>query len=108
MRGRKPTHLLLRAEDVSSLQQIARSHSLPWYQVRRARIVLAIAEGQRVQAVAQKMEWATRTVRRTGQIYETQGLKGLLKRVHRAGHPNQISPPAAGATGATSVLGTRG
>lgn len=108
MRGRRPTPLLLRAEDASSLQQIARSHSSPWYQVRRARIVLAIAEGQRVQAVAQKMECATRTVRRTCQIYETQGLKGLLKLVHRAGHPNQISPPTTGATDTTRVFGTGG
>jgi hypothetical protein len=48
MRGRKPECLSLQAEDIPLLQQIARSQVLPWYQVRRARIVLAMAEGQRV------------------------------------------------------------
>ena len=65
MRGRKPECLSLRTEDIPLLQQIARSQVLPWYQVRRARIVLAMAKGQRVQTVAFQMQCAPRTVRRT-------------------------------------------
>ena len=105
MRGRRPAPLQLRTEDKGILQKIARSYSLPWYQVRRARIVLAVAGGQRVQTVAQQMQCATRTVRRTCQLYEAQGLRGLLKPVHRTGRPTRISPPPAGTNSAAGVSG---
>lgn len=108
MRGRKPVPLRLQTEDKSILQKIARSQSLPWYQVRRARILLAMAAGQRVQIIAQQMPCATRTVRRTCQLYENQGLRGILKPVHRTGHPNRISPPATSASGTISVSGSTG
>lgn len=45
MRGRKPRDFSLAAHDVPILQQIARSRILPWFQVQRARVVLAIADG---------------------------------------------------------------
>ena len=52
MRGRKPRDFSLAAHDVPILQQIAHSRILPWFQVQRARLVLAIADGERVQTVA--------------------------------------------------------
>jgi hypothetical protein len=45
MRGRKPNRFRIRPSDESELLQIARSPSLPWFQVQRARIVLARAAG---------------------------------------------------------------
>jgi hypothetical protein len=48
MRGRKPSGLSLAAHDVSLLERIARSRILPWFEVQRARVVLAIAGGERV------------------------------------------------------------
>jgi hypothetical protein len=45
MRGRKPRPIEVASDDVSALQQIARSQTRPWYQVRRARILLGIADG---------------------------------------------------------------
>ena len=47
MRGRKPDVLTIVSPDISELERIAHSDALPWYQVRRARIVLGIAAGQR-------------------------------------------------------------
>jgi phosphoglycolate phosphatase len=47
------------------LQRLARRLTLPWFQVRSARMVLAIAAGQRTQAVALQMQCAVDTVRRT-------------------------------------------
>ena len=47
MRGRKPEALTIHSPDLSELERIARSDALPWYQVRRARIVLGIAAGRR-------------------------------------------------------------
>ena len=49
MRGRLPSVLSLDPADVERLHTTAHSDSLPWYQVRRARIVLARAGGQRKQ-----------------------------------------------------------
>src|SRR6266550_2524396 len=51
MRGRKARGLTLEAEDAAALRQVARGQSLPWFQVRRARTVLAVADGDRVDAV---------------------------------------------------------
>jgi hypothetical protein len=47
MRGRRPRPLRLAPDDLAPLQQVARSHCLPFAQVQHARIVLAAAAGQR-------------------------------------------------------------
>ena len=52
MRGRKPEVLTILSPDVSELERIAHSDTSPWYQVRRARIVLGIAAGQRREDLA--------------------------------------------------------
>jgi hypothetical protein len=49
MRGRKSRGIVLTAHDPSLWQQITRSRTLPGLQVQRARRVLAMAEGERVQ-----------------------------------------------------------
>ena len=43
MRGRKPRPIEIAPDDLPLLQQIAHSQIRPWYQVRRARILLGIA-----------------------------------------------------------------
>src|SRR5437879_319749 len=74
MRGRKPCPLAIAAHDRTLLQEVARAEALPWYQVRRARTVLAIAAGQRAEAVASHLECDTGTVWRTRQGYKGAGL----------------------------------
>ena len=106
MRGRSPQPLPLSTEDVAILQRIAHSQTRPWYQVRRARTVLGIAAGERVQTLAEHLQCATRTIRRTCQRYQRQGLEGLLSNAQRPGHPFVISPPAARANRATGLPGT--
>jgi hypothetical protein len=49
MRGRKPRRVSIANGDISTLQQVARSRMLPWFQVQRARVILAMADGERVQ-----------------------------------------------------------
>src|SRR3954465_14838254 len=78
MRGRTPRPLAVPRKDQEVLQQIARSDSLPWYQVRRARIVLALAAGERVHSIAGRLECDQATVWRTRQLYSQLGLAGLL------------------------------
>ena len=65
MRGRTPQPLIIAPTDSPVLRDLARSQTAPWFQVRRARTVLAIAAGQRTQAVAVRMQCDADTVRRT-------------------------------------------
>lgn len=106
MRGRKPRSLSLVAHDRAILAQIGRSRTLPWFQVQRARALLAMARGERVQTVAWQMQCAPSTVWRMCRRYEQNGLEGVLAEAPRLGHPTEISPCAAGATGAAGVSGT--
>ena len=97
MRGRKPRPLEIAPADVSLLQEIAHSRSRPWMQVQRARIVLAVAAGQRIQTVASQAQCDPATVWRVCRRYEQVGTATLLADSPRSGRPQQISPPAAGA-----------
>src|SRR5262249_51223642 len=78
MRGRRPQALTIAPEDDQPLRRPARSHGAPWFQVRRARIVLAVAGGERVQAIAASIRCDPATVRRTCRRYCRLGLDGLL------------------------------
>jgi hypothetical protein len=108
MRGRKPRRLSIHPADLPSLQRIARSDSLPWSQVRRARIVLANARGVHTSTIAFQVQCDESTVWRTCRRYETDGLTGLLAPPCRSGHPERISPPATGSDRCTGLLGTGG
>jgi hypothetical protein len=78
MRGRKPRQLTIAVADSAVLRLIAKGDGVPWYQVQRARIVLAIAAGERTQEVAKEMNCDEATVWRTCRRYEQAGLSGLL------------------------------
>jgi len=94
MRGRKPSLLTLAPSDADRLHATAHSDSLPWYQVRRARIVLALAAGQRKRDVAAQVECGVATVWRTCERYRRDGLDGLLAdgREGHSGRLEQITP----------------
>src|SRR5262245_31801914 len=96
MRGRRPQALAIAPEDDQLLRRLARTLCAPWFQVRRARIVLAIASGGRVQAIADAIECDPATVRRTCRLYRRVGLAGLLAPPERPGRPPRISPPPEG------------
>jgi Winged helix-turn helix len=95
MRGRKPRSLKIASADVPILQEIARSRSRPWLQVQHARIVLAVAAGQRIQALASQAQCDPATIWRLCRRYEQVGLVCLLADRPRSGKPQQISPPRA-------------
>jgi hypothetical protein len=105
MRGRKPRDLALGAEDAAALRQVALCQSLPWFQVRRARTVLAVAGGERIDAVADRMECDRATIWRTCRLYEGQGIEGLMAAPDRSGRPERLSPPAAGKDRAVGLPG---
>jgi hypothetical protein len=62
MRGRKPRLLQLVPNDKPLLRQLARSQTRPWYQVQHARILLAIAAGERVQTVVSQLQCDPSTI----------------------------------------------
>ena len=108
MRGRKPRELAVVAEDLPALERVARAQSTPWFRVRRARTVLAAADGDRVEAVAARMGCDRGTVWRTCRLYERGGLAGLLSAPDRSGRPERLSPPAEGPDRPTRVPGAGG
>ena len=94
MRGRKPEKLTLASRDQDALHAAAHHGSLPWFQVQRAMIVLAIAAGERQCSVATRLECDEATVWRACQRYRQAGLAGLFAdgRQGHAGRPQLISP----------------
>ena len=96
MRGRKPRPLEIVPHDVPILQEIARSRSLPWYQIQRAQILLAVAAGEPIQQLAIRTQCDPSTIWRICRRYESSGLPDLLGPPQRAGRPARIFPPPAG------------
>jgi transposase len=94
MRGRRPEKLTIARRDQDALHSTAHSGSSPWFQVQRAKIVLAIASGERPCSVAARLECDATTVWRACQRYRQDGLASLFTdgRKGNAGHPQQISP----------------
>ena len=92
MRGRRPRPLEIAPHDVPILQQIARSRSLPWYQVQRAQILLAVAVGEPIRTLAIRTQCNPSTVWRICRRYEDAGLPDLLEPPQRTGRPARISP----------------
>jgi Winged helix-turn helix len=95
MRGRKPRLLTIVAADLPILQAVARARRLAWFQVQHARIVLAVAAGEPIAAIADRLECDPATVWRLARRYEQDGLKALLLDEPHVGRPQEISPPAA-------------
>src|SRR5215203_4315994 len=96
MRGRKPRPLTVADADVPVLEAVARHRRLCWFQVQHARIVLAVAGGEPVQAIASRLECDRTTIWRVCRRYEQGGLSELLLDDPRSGRPLEISPPAEG------------
>jgi len=94
MRGRRPDEVAISGPDKSELERIAHSDTLPWFQVRRARIVLGMAAGRRREILAAELDCDQSTIWRTCQRYQCLGLTGLLtdQRQGHSGRDLQISP----------------
>ena len=89
MRGRLPDRLTVPPADEARLRKTAHSDSSPWLEVRRAKIVLAIAAGQRRCSLASELGCDEATVWRTCERYRQSGLEGLLAD-HRRGHSGRL------------------
>jgi transposase len=94
VRGRRPEKLTIARRDQDALHSAAQSSSMPWFQVQRAKIVLAIAAGERPCSIAARLECDEATIWRACQRYRQDGLARLFAdgRQGNAGHPQLISP----------------
>jgi transposase len=94
MRGRRPDELSILDSDRRELTRIAHGDTVPWFQVRRARIVLGIAAGRRRESLASELDCDESTIWRTCQRYHRLGLKGLVvdQRRGHSGRDLQITP----------------
>ena len=94
MRGRHPNLLTIPSSDRFALERTAHSLALPWFQVRRARVVLAMAAGQRREILASKFDCNESTIWRICERYRRLGLTGLFadQRQGHVGRDLQISP----------------
>ncbi|WP_143393510.1 helix-turn-helix domain-containing protein [Fimbriiglobus ruber] len=107
MRGRNPRSLTISAVDKPILEFVAHSRHLAWFQVPHARIVLAVAAGERVSDRANRRECDRTTIWRVCRRYEHGGVEELLRDDARQGHPLEISPPSACSDRRTCLPGTR-
>ncbi len=78
MRGRKPRPFTLAPGDYPVLRLIAEGGGFAAYQVQRARMVLAVAAGERPSEVADRAGCDASTVWRICRRYEDGGLSALL------------------------------
>lgn len=108
MRGRKPRPLTLPEADVPILEFIAHDRRLAWFQVQHARIVLAVAAGQRIGEIANRLECDRTTVWRVCRRYRAGGVRNILADDPRSGHPQEISPPPARPDRRVGLPGTAG
>src|SRR5947209_13814249 len=94
VRGRSPEKLTIARRDQDALHSAAHSGSLPWFQVQRAKIVLAISAGERQCSVAARLECDESTVWRVCDRYRREGLAGLFAdgRHRNSGRRQRISP----------------
>src|SRR5437764_6249165 len=94
MRGRRPEKLTISRRDQDAVHSAANSGCLPWFQVQPAKVLLAIAAGERQCAVAARLECDEATVWRACQRYRRDGLASLFAdgRQGNSGRPQQISP----------------
>jgi transposase len=84
--------ITLSPEQQATLEQWARSRSLPARVVERARLVLSIAEGQQDKEVAAAMDMTAKKVARWRQRFLRLGVEGLQHDAPRPGRTPKITP----------------
>src|SRR5262249_62255158 len=85
--------ITLSPEQQATLEQRARSRSLPARVVERARIVLLIAEGRQDKEVARVMKITPKKVSRWRRRFLTLGMAGLERDAPPPGRPPKMRGP---------------
>lgn len=91
MPRKSPYMIVLTADEMESLQRMARSYTLPYFQVTRAKVVLLAAQGWDNSAIAQRLDLPREVVSRWRKRFFEQRLGGL-EDLPRSGRPRVFSP----------------
>ena len=86
-----PYRIDLTDEQRSALESLARTYTLPYWQVIRAQMVLLAAEGLRNDQIAQQLNCRREVVSQWRKRFFEQGMAGLEDRPRR-GRPATFSP----------------
>jgi len=89
-----PYRIELSAEERVVLESLARSYTLPYWQVTRAQMVLMAAEGLRNDQIAARLRCGREVVSQWRKRFFEQRLVGLEDR-HRGGRPPVFPPSGA-------------
>ena len=95
MPRRSPYRIDLSVEERSVLESLARSYTLPYWQVVRARMVLMAADGMRNDEIAAQLRCGRDVVSQWRKRFFEQRLAGLEDRPRR-GRPPVFPPSGSG------------
>ena len=91
MPGKSPYEIVLTDEEKEELHRRANSYTLPEWQVKRAKIILAAANGYSNTDIAERLDCARKTVSQWRKRFFEERLDGLQDRP-RPGRPAAFSP----------------
>ena len=91
MLTQSPYRIELAEEQRAILDERARAHTAPYWEVVRARIVLLAAEGTSNKEIARRLDTTPQTVCKWRKRFYEEGLSGLEDRP-RSGRPPVFSP----------------
>jgi Winged helix-turn helix len=94
MPRRSPYRIDLSGEERAALGSLARSYTLPYWQVTRAQMVLLAAEGLRNDEIAARLNCRREVVSQWRKRFHEQRLAGLEDRPRR-GRPPTFPPSGA-------------
>lgn len=96
--NKTPIHIVLSAEDTTELERRSRSQTLPHREVVRARLILLLAAGMTVSAVAREVNLRRRIINKWAQRFLRQRMLGL-EDTSRSGRPARFSPRSGAPAG---------
>lgn len=91
--GRPPKPVILDAADAGLLEQIATNPYWPDFQARKAKAVLAVAQGARVCDVSDQLHYSAPSIWRCRDRFRKGGVAALLIEGHRTGRPPRQRSP---------------
>lgn len=90
-----PFPIELSEEQRQVLETVARSYTMPYIEVVRAKIVLYAAQGLDNQQIADRLDTTRPIVSKWRKRFFEKGIDGLKER-HRSGRPPEFSPLHSG------------
>lgn len=95
MPRKSPYDIVLSGEEKQSLESRAKSYTLPYRDVIRAKVVLMAAKGIENKEIAERLDMRREIISKWRKRYFEEGMPGLEERP-RGGRPGTFSPSGGG------------